>query len=184
MAFAPNPNWSRFFAPGPEIYRYLRDTAAGLGRDEHLSPDTEVVQQRWDSEAGVWHLAVKGAAIVSARFVVNSVGGYVNAEEVTGIPGLDDFAGTVLRPNAWDDDYVVRGKRVAVIGIGSSGVQIAAALRRSAPASTSINAHRPGCCRRSTFDIPPSANHHRVPPLQPPITAHRLQVSACGILEL
>ena len=60
--------------------------------------------------------------------MISSVGGYVNAKTKIGIDGIDDFEGTVLRPNAWDDGYDTRGKRIAVIGTGSSGVQIAAAL--------------------------------------------------------
>lgn len=95
MPFAPNPNWSRFFGPGPEIYRYLRDTAANLGRDEHLSPDPEVVQQRWDSEAAAWHLAVKGGP--SCRHVSSSNPSAATSTPKTSpaIPGLDDFTGTI-----------------------------------------------------------------------------------------
>ena len=60
---------------------------------------------------------------VTARFVISSVGGYVNAKQAIDIDGIDDFEGTILRPNAWDDDYDTRGKRIAVIGTGSSGVR-------------------------------------------------------------
>jgi cation diffusion facilitator CzcD-associated flavoprotein CzcO len=54
LSFAPNPDWSRLFAPGPEIYRYLRDTASKLGLYDRLQANSEVVQQRWDdtSECG------------------------------------------------------------------------------------------------------------------------------------
>ena len=52
LSFAPNPNWTRLFAPGPELYRYLRDTAPRLGLYEHLQANAEVVQQQWDDDAG------------------------------------------------------------------------------------------------------------------------------------
>ncbi|MGV0782509.1 flavin-containing monooxygenase [Mycolicibacterium sp. XJ775] len=132
LSFAPNPNWSRFFAPGPEIHRYLQDTAAGLGLYEHLRPDSEVIRQQWDDEHGLWRLQIRGGEPVTARFVVSSVGGYVNAKTTVDIEGVDDFTGTVLRPNAWDDTYDAKGKRIAVIGTGSSGVQITAALSAEA----------------------------------------------------
>ena len=77
---------------------------------------------------------------VTARFVISSVGGYVNAKTAVDIDGIEDFEGTVLRPNAWDDDYDTRGKRIAVIGTGSSGVQIAAAL--SADAGQSLDVYQ------------------------------------------
>jgi cation diffusion facilitator CzcD-associated flavoprotein CzcO len=132
LSFAPNPNWTRFFAPGPEIQRYLRDTARRLGLYEHLRTNTEVVQQKWDDAAGLWRLQIRDQEPVTARFLISSVGGYVNAKNTVDIPGIDDFDGTILRPNAWDDSYDTRGKRIAVIGTGSSGVQIAAALSAGA----------------------------------------------------
>jgi len=128
LSFAPNPHWTRLFAPGPEIYRYLCDTARQLGLYEHLRTNSEVIQQKWDAVAGVWQLVINGRPPLSARFVINSVGGYVNAKTVVDIDGIDDFTGTVLRPNAWDDHYDTAGKRIAVVGTGSSGAQIAAAL--------------------------------------------------------
>lgn len=155
LSFAPNPNWTRFFAPGPEIYQYLRDTAASLGLYEHLRPNAEVTQQQWDARAGLWRLAVKDRPAVSARFVINSVGGYVNAKDVVDIPGIDDFAGKILRPNAWDDGYDTTGKRIAVIGTGSSGVQIAGALSAQA-ASLDIYQRTPAwVLPKIDFDIPP-----------------------------
>lgn len=132
LSFAPNPNWSRLFAPGPEIYRYLRDTAARLGLYEHLRAHCDVTRQRWDDTAQLWRLWLDGDQTVSARFVINSVGGYVNPKSAIPVDGIDDFTGTVLRPNAWDDGYHTAGKRIAVIGTGSSGIQIAAALSAGA----------------------------------------------------
>jgi cation diffusion facilitator CzcD-associated flavoprotein CzcO len=75
LSFAPNPNWSRLFAPGPEIYRCLRDTASKLGLYDRLQANFEVVQQRWDETVGVWRLTVHGGPDITARFVISSVGG-------------------------------------------------------------------------------------------------------------
>lgn len=128
LSFAPNPDWSRLFAPGPELYHYFRDTARRLGLYEHLQPNSEVVQQKWDDGAGLWQLQIRDQSEVTARFVISSVGGYINAKQAIDIDGVDGFGGTILRPNAWDDGYDTRGKSIAIIGTGSSGVQIAAAL--------------------------------------------------------
>ncbi len=132
LSFRPNPNWSRLFAPGPELYRYFQDTARQLGLYAHLRANSEVVQQKWDDISGVWRLEVRDQPTVTARFVISSVGGYINAKTKVDIDGIDGFEGTILRPNAWDDDYDTCGKRIAVIGTGSSGVQIAAALSERA----------------------------------------------------
>lgn len=126
--FARDPNWSRLFAPGPEIQRYLREVAADVGVYRYLQTGAEVTRQVWDDTQGVWRLHIADGRTVTARFLISAVGGYVNAKPDIPIAGIDDFAGRVLRPTDWDDSYDVRGKRVAVIGTGSSGVQIAGAL--------------------------------------------------------
>ena len=155
LSFAPNAGWSRFFAPGPELYRYLQDTARRLGLYEYLQANAEVLQQKWDDDAGSWRLKIRGHADVTARFLISSVGGYVNAKPTVDIDGIEDFEGTVLRPNAWDDDYDTRGKRIAVIGTGSSGVQIAAALSAEA-ANLDVYQRTPAwVLPKIDFDIPP-----------------------------
>ncbi|KUI36175.1 monooxygenase [Mycobacterium sp. IS-1496] len=154
LSFAVNPDWSRLFAPGPEIYGYLRDTARRLGLYPHLRPNSEVTCQQWDDTAGLWRLTLATGESVSTRFLVSSVGGYVNAKPRVDIDGVEDFAGTILRPNAWDDDYDPRGKRVAVIGTGSSGVQIAAALSGQA-ANLDVFQRTPAwVLPKVDFDIP------------------------------
>jgi cation diffusion facilitator CzcD-associated flavoprotein CzcO len=143
LSFAPNPDWTRLFAPGPELHRYFCDTARGLGLYNHFRAKTEVVQQKWDDSVGVWRLQIRDQEPITARFLISSVGGYVNAKSRIDIEGIDDFEGTILRPNAWDDGYDTRGKRIAVIGTGSSGVQIAAALSAHAE-SLDIYQRTPG----------------------------------------
>lgn len=126
--FARDPNWSRLFAPGPEIQRYLQQVAADVGVYRHLQTGAEVTGQVWDDTRGVWRLQIADGRTVTARFLISAVGGYVNAKPDIPIAGIGDFAGRVMRPTDWDDGYDVAGQRVAIIGTGSSGVQIAGAL--------------------------------------------------------
>ncbi|MFC8044091.1 flavin-containing monooxygenase [Nocardia sp. NPDC057353] len=128
FSFARSSDWSRVFATGAEIQAYLTGTARRLGLYPLLRPGCTVRRQQWDARARMWRLDIEGGPTVTARFLVSAVGGYVDAKEGGDIPGLDSFAGTVLRPNAWDSSYDTAGKRVAVVGTGSSGVQIVAAL--------------------------------------------------------
>ncbi len=155
LSFAPNPDWTRLFAPGAELHRYLCDTARQLGLYGHLQANTEVLQQKWDDTAGIWRLALKDRPAVTARFVISSVGGYVNAKTAVDIDGVDDFVGTILRPNAWDDGYDARGKRIAVIGTGSSGVQIAAALSAQAENLEVFQRTPAWVLPKIDFDMPP-----------------------------
>jgi cation diffusion facilitator CzcD-associated flavoprotein CzcO len=172
LSFAPNPNWSRLFAPGPELYQYLRDTAARMDLYDHLMANSPVVQQRWDDTAGLWHLHIADQRVVTARFVISSVGGYVNARATVDIDGLTDFAGAVLRPNAWDDSYDTAGRRIAVIGTGSSGVQISAAVSSTA-ASLDVYQRTPAwVLPKVDFDIPPAMRRVlRLPGVFPAVNA-------------
>jgi cation diffusion facilitator CzcD-associated flavoprotein CzcO len=155
FSFAPNPNWSRFLAPGAEIHQYLCDTAQRLGLYQHLRAASKVTRQTWDETSAMWHLDIEGQQSISARFVISAVGGFVNAKTVIDIDGVDEFGGTVLRPNDWDDSYDIRGKRVAVIGTGASGVQIAAAVSDIA-GSVDIYQRTPGwVLPKPDFAIPP-----------------------------
>lgn len=156
LSFAPNPDWSRFFAPGPEIHRYLQDTARRLGLYPHLRPNAEVVQQKWDDHAAVWRLQIRDQEPVTVRFLISSVGGYVNAKNTVDIAGIEDFEGTILRPNAWDDSYDTRGKHIAVVGTGSSGVQIAAALSAEAGRLDVYQRTPAWVLPKVDFDITPS----------------------------
>ncbi|MGO8770648.1 MAG: flavin-containing monooxygenase [Mycobacterium sp.] len=155
LSFAPNPNWSRLFAPGPELYGYLRDTARSLNLYQNLKTGCNVVRQSWDEQAQQWNLEIEGEPAITARFVISSVGGYVNAKRSVDIDGIEDFTGTVLRPNAWDDSYDPRGKRIAVIGTGSSGVQITAALSGQAGTLEVYQRTPAWVLPKVDFDIPP-----------------------------
>ena len=126
--FARDPNWSRLFAPGAEIQAYLRKVAEQVGVHRYLQTGADVVRQVWDDTRGVWRLEIADGRTVTARFLISAVGGYINAKPDIPIAGIDDFGGKILRPNDWDDSFDTDGKRVALIGTGSSGVQIAGAL--------------------------------------------------------
>lgn len=132
FSFARKPDWSRLFAPGPEIQRYLCAVAEDLGLYPHLRTGADVERQIWDDDTGLWRLELSDGDTVWARFVISAIGGYINAKASVTIDGMEDFEGTVMRPNRWDDGYDVRGKRIAVIGTGSSGTQIVGALSSSA----------------------------------------------------
>lgn len=128
LPFAPNPRWSRFFSPGPEVHRYLSRVVDNLDLGRHIEFGCEVTQQTWQDGIGVWELRTRSGRSLRARYVISAVGGYVNAKTSIALPGMDEFRGTVLRPNDWDDSYALSGKCVAVVGTGSSGAQIVGAL--------------------------------------------------------
>ncbi len=131
FSFEKNPRWSRVFASGDEVKRYIDHCADKYGIRPHLRLNTEVTRREWDERAHVWRLQLGGGATVTARFVVSAIGAFVEPRDPD-IPGLGDFAGRVIRSQEWDHQAALRGKRIAVIGTGASAVQIIPHLAREA----------------------------------------------------
>ena len=122
FSFELNPRWSRVFAAGAEVKAYIDGCADRYDVRGHVRLNSEVTSRTWDERHHLWRLAV-GDRTMTARFVVSAIGAFVDPKPVD-IPGLHDFAGTVLRSAQWDHDVDLRGKRVAVVGTGASAVQI------------------------------------------------------------
>ncbi|KAK4889819.1 hypothetical protein LTR27_011437 [Elasticomyces elasticus] len=129
--------WTHFYSYSPEIWSYLKgiyDENDFINKYVKLKHQLESAV--WDSEAGVWRFKVKDltTGTVSddeAEFFINA-GGVLNNFKFPDIPGLHDFKGKLMHSAAYDEGYPVEGKRVAVIGAGSSGVQIVAKLSKTA----------------------------------------------------
>jgi cation diffusion facilitator CzcD-associated flavoprotein CzcO len=128
FSYELNPDWSRFFAKGPEVKRYIDDYAIKYGVLDHVRFDSEVIARTWDEDGQLWRLAVNGGE-VTARFVVSAIGAFVDPKPVT-IPGVEDFAGDVIHSARWDHDVELKDRRVAVVGTGASAVQIIPKIAR------------------------------------------------------
>ena len=122
FSFEKNPYWSRVFAKGEEVKRYVDHCADKYGIRPHVRLRTEVRRREWDEAARLWRLTLADGAELTARYVISAVGAFVEPKELD-IPGVDDFAGTVLRSQEWQD-VPLEGRRVAVIGTGASAVQL------------------------------------------------------------
>jgi cation diffusion facilitator CzcD-associated flavoprotein CzcO len=124
-SFAPNPAWTKAFSPGPEIQEYFVRTARERGLRERVEFGAEVTSARWLGDR--WQLETGGGATDEAEFLVTATG-VLHHPRVPAIPGAETFAGTAFHSARWDGTAGIEGKRVAVIGNGSTGVQITVAL--------------------------------------------------------
>jgi cation diffusion facilitator CzcD-associated flavoprotein CzcO len=121
FSFAPNPGWSRSFSAQPEIWAYLRRVAAAEGVTGKIRFGEEVTSARWDQAGRLWRIETTKTAL-TARFLVCAAGP-LSDPMIPDIPGLRAFAGTVFHSAAWDHDYDLAGRNVAVIGTGASAIQ-------------------------------------------------------------
>jgi cation diffusion facilitator CzcD-associated flavoprotein CzcO len=129
FSFAPKPDWSGLFAPGEEIQRYLRDVVDRFGLEDHLRLNATVISAVFDGRR--WRIETSDGAVLDADFVVAATG-VLHHPYTPPIPGLDEFAGDVVHTARWDADIATDGQRIAVIGAGSTGVQIISALQPQA----------------------------------------------------
>jgi cation diffusion facilitator CzcD-associated flavoprotein CzcO len=127
---APNPKWSRMFAPGNELRQYAQDCTDKFGLRDKLRLNTAVRAVVFDEINDLWRVRAAdadGEFEITTRFVV-SCHGALSTPAVPDIPGLKSFAGKTIMSQDWDHNYSLEGKRAAVIGTGASGIQIIPAV--------------------------------------------------------
>ncbi len=129
FSFAPKPDWTGLFAPGAEIQRYLREVVDRHDLNDHLRLNTEVGSASFDGST--WQITTSDGAELVADFLIAATG-VLHHPFTPDIPGLDTFDGDAIHTARWDDGVVTDGRRIAVIGTGSTGVQVVSALQRKA----------------------------------------------------
>ena len=115
--------WSERYATQPEILRYIEHVADrfDLRRDVHLRQ--RMTRAEYDEATGRWNVTTENDAW-SGRYLVMAVGNLSTTKEPT-LPGQDELPGRILHTARWPHDGVdLTGKRVGVIGTGSSGMQM------------------------------------------------------------
>jgi len=120
-SFALNSDWSETYSTQPEIWEYLRRVVDRHGIEPHIRYGHEVHHGQWDDETRMWRVKTAGGGL-TARFLVLGAGALADPR-LPAIPGLADFQGEVFHSARWNHDYDLTGKRVAVVGTGSSAIQ-------------------------------------------------------------
>jgi len=125
MRFAPKYDWSHAYAPGPEIQDYLVGIADRLDLRRHITFGVEITSATWVD--GRWELTTSDGATRTADAVIAATG-FLHRKRLPQVVGMATFAGRQFHSSEWSDDLDVTGERVAVVGSGSSGVQLVCAL--------------------------------------------------------
>ena len=130
--FSCRPNdWSMYFPLRDEIEGYLLDTAREFGLYDKARFRTHVEEARWNTATDQWDVTITTPdgkrETHSADYLFSAVG-ILNIPKYPQIDGLDEFAGEVYHTSRWPAEADLSGKRVAVIGNGASGMQVAPAI--------------------------------------------------------
>ena len=116
-------DWSEKYAPQPEILAYARHVADKFDLKRDIQFETRVVAARYDEPNARWIVETDRGDRVAARFCIMAVG-CLSAANKPPFEGMDDFEGPIHHTGEWPKEGVdFTGKRVAVIGTGSSSIQ-------------------------------------------------------------
>lgn len=124
-SFEPNPDWSRTFAPGPEIYDYFERVAKKYNVIEKIRFNEEIPYCAFEN--GRWKIRTSTGREDEADVVIAATG-VLHHPRVADIPGLDSFAGDWFHSARWDHSVPLEDKRVGVVGTGSTAIQITTAI--------------------------------------------------------
>jgi len=141
--------WSERYATQPEILRYINHVADrfDLRKDIHFNSFME--EARYDEKSARWTIKSKDGRVWSAQYFVMCVG-QLSTTKAPNYPGQTDFKGEVIHSGVWPKHKVeFDGKRVAIIGTGSSGMQMTPIIAKDARHLTVFQ-------RTANFSIPAS----------------------------
>lgn len=129
-------DWSNFFATAEEIGEYICRVCDEHGLRENIKTLHQIVSARWNERAGIWDLTIRNLRTGHefgdyANFLVDGTG-ILNNWKWPDVPDLSAFQGTLMHTAHWPKDFDHTNKVVAVIGNGSTGVQVLPELQRDA----------------------------------------------------
>ncbi|CAN5787245.1 NAD(P)/FAD-dependent oxidoreductase [soil metagenome] len=124
--------WTETMPAQPEIEAYLNFVADRLDLRRDIRFNTEVIDMTYDADAAAWHVQTDNGQSYTASFVV-AASGILSVPLEPDIPGMAEFGGDSLYTSRWPKDgYDLSGKRVGIIGTGSTGVQLIPVVAREA----------------------------------------------------
>ncbi|WP_214405980.1 flavin-containing monooxygenase [Pseudonocardia lacus] len=124
-------DWSTRYLDQPDVLAYLEHVVERFDLARDIRLNTEVTGAAFDEDTDLWRVTLATGEALTCRYLVNALG-LLAKTNIPDIPGLDSFAGRAVHTNAWPDDLDITGKRVGVIGTGSTGCQFIVAAAKTA----------------------------------------------------
>ena len=117
------PGWSRTHARQAELRKYLEQVVDEFGLRSHVRTGVGVDTAVWDDRTHTYTLELDDGTTATCHVLISAVG-FLNVPRMPDWPGLDTFHGPAFHTARWEHEHDLTGKRVAVVGTGSSAVQI------------------------------------------------------------
>lgn len=123
FSFEKKYDWTRPYAPQPELLAYMEGIAEKYDLLGHCRFDSEVTRAAWQEDTASWQLDLATGDTLDANVVVSAVGMF-NDLTYPDLKGLADFEGPCFHSARWDWDVPLEGQRIGVVGSAASAVQI------------------------------------------------------------
>jgi 4-hydroxyacetophenone monooxygenase len=137
-SFGERRNWPNTQSTRAELLEYFQAIASSTGVAAHIHCSTAVTALSYDESTKTWNVTVRGPEgerTVVADVVISSVG-QLNHPKLPQLPGMDRFQGPSFHTARWREDVDLSGKRVAVVGTGSTGIQVISEIAKVAKSVT------------------------------------------------
>jgi 4-hydroxyacetophenone monooxygenase len=134
FSFEKSFRWSEYFARGAEVRAYLDHVSEKFGVRQNTLFSHDLKHATFDEERDRWSLEFEtpeGAKRLEATILVSATGLFANPK-IADFEGADSFRGRIVHPSRWPRDLSLEGKRVAIIGNGSTGIQMVGAIAKEA----------------------------------------------------
>ena len=122
--------WSHHYLQGQEILEYLKHIVKKYHLRQHFQFKTELLAAQWIEDERRWIVKLSTNEVLKVKYLVTSLG-LLSKTNFPVIPGLDKFAGELYHTARWPENADFKGKRVGVIGNGSTGVQLITAIGKA-----------------------------------------------------
>lgn len=120
-------SWKHTYLTQPEILDYLEDVVDRFDLRRHFRFGIEVKSAIYLDDQGQWEVTTAAGDVYRATYVINAVG-LLSAINFPNLPGLETFEGETIHTAAWPEGKNLAGRRVGVIGTGSTGQQVITAV--------------------------------------------------------
>jgi cation diffusion facilitator CzcD-associated flavoprotein CzcO len=117
------PGWTRTHAKQADLRKYLQGVVDGFDLGRHIRTGVGVDEAVWDADEHRYTLMLDDGTTASCDVLISAVG-FLNVPHIPDWPGLDTFSGPAFHTARWQHEHDLAGRRVAVVGTGSSAIQI------------------------------------------------------------
>jgi len=151
---------------GPEIWQYMKRTTDKYNLDERVELNSKITSSIWDDDAGKWRIKVQKTdsvgsmteVDVEADVVING-SGFLSKWSWPNIKGIETYKGTLVHSAAWDTSLDWTDKRVAIIGNGSSAIQILPQMQPKAKSITTYIRSPTWICSNFVAEFTPNGTN-------------------------